>query len=184
MLIKTNIWATWFVLTILMIVMWANETNQLTRSLNTRAISIIMKFSQTLLASKIVLLKLCAHRRMLSTFNWLSVFQYYLNKQINWKLRIMIGFSWSLKRTSMVQCVFPDCLSQSSRIWRLIRKLYACGLCRRAVLLPHTKFRRNRTIARWVMAKKAIFKMAVAAILNFKNFNFGSSDCKQVQHLL
>jgi len=66
-----------------MIVMWANETNQLTRSLNTRAISIIMKFSQTLLASKIVLLKLCAHRRMLSTFNWLSVFQYSLNKQIN-----------------------------------------------------------------------------------------------------
>jgi len=27
------------------------------------------------------------------------------------------------------------------------------------------------------MAKKAIFKMAVAAILNFENFNFWSRDC-------
>jgi len=51
------------------------------------------------------------------------------------------------------------------------------GLCRHAVLLPDTKFRRNRTIGRWVMAKKAIFKMAVAAILNSKNFNFWSRDC-------
>jgi len=41
--------------------------------------------------------------------------------------------------------------------------------CGHAVLLPHTKFRWNRTIGRWVMAKKAIFKMAAAAILNFKN---------------
>jgi len=37
-----------------------------------------------------------------------------------------------------------------------------CGLCRHAVLLPRTKFCRNRTIGRWVMAKKEIFKMAVA----------------------
>jgi len=44
--------------------------------------------------------------------------------------------------------------------------------CRPAVLLPHTKFCRNRTIGRWFMAKKTIFKMAAAAILNFKNFNF------------
>jgi len=32
--------------------------------------------------------------------------------------------------------------------------------------------------------KKAIFKMAVAAILNFKNFNSWSRDCNRVQHLL
>ena len=48
----------------------------------------------------------------------------------------------------------------------------SCGFCRHAVLLPHTKFRWNRTIGRWFMAIKAIFKMAVAAILNFKNFKF------------
>jgi len=47
--------------------------------------------------------------------------------------------------------------------------------CQRAVLLPHTTFR--WTAGRWFMAKKAIFKMAVAAILNFKNFNFWSVDC-------
>ena len=34
------------------------------------------------------------------------------------------------------------------------------------------------------MAKKAIFKMAAATILNFKNFNFWSRDCIQVKHLL
>jgi len=28
--------------------------------------------------------------------------------------------------------------------------------------------------------KKAIFKMAVAAMLNFENFNFWSRDCNQV----
>ena len=32
--------------------------------------------------------------------------------------------------------------------------------------------------------KKAIFKMAVTAILNFKNFNFWSRDCNLVHHLL
>ena len=42
---------------------------------------------------------------------------------------------------------------------------------RHAVMLPRTKFRWNRTITWWVMAKKAIFKMAAAAILNFKNFS-------------
>jgi len=44
-----------------------------------------------------------------------------------------------------------------------------CCPCRHAVLLPHTKFRWDRTIGQWVMANKAIFKMAAAAILNFKN---------------
>jgi len=44
--------------------------------------------------------------------------------------------------------------------------------CRPAVLLPHTKFCWNRTIGRWFMAKKAIFKMAAATILNFKNVKF------------
>ena len=42
----------------------------------------------------------------------------------------------------------------------------------RAVLLAHTKFRWNRTIGWWAMARKAIFKMAAATILNLKNFNF------------
>jgi len=56
--------------------------------------------------------------------------------------------------------------------------------CQHAVLLPHTKFRWNRTIGWWVMAKKTIFKMAAAAILNFKNFNFWSRDCHWVQYLL
>jgi len=45
--------------------------------------------------------------------------------------------------------------------------------CQHAVLLPHTKFRWNPTIGWWVIAKKAIFNMSAAAILNFKNFNFG-----------
>jgi len=34
------------------------------------------------------------------------------------------------------------------------------------------------------MARKAIFKMAAATILNFKNFNFSSLDCHQVQYLM
>jgi len=34
------------------------------------------------------------------------------------------------------------------------------------------------------MAKKAIFKMAAAAILNFKNFNFWSRDRNRVQYLM
>ena len=52
-------------------------------------------------------------------------------------------------------------------------QFFSCSPCRHAVLLPHTKFRWNLTIGWWVMTKKAIFKMAAAAILNFKNFNFG-----------
>ena len=32
--------------------------------------------------------------------------------------------------------------------------------------------------------KKTIFKMAAAAILNFKNFNFWSRDCHRVQYLM
>jgi len=48
--------------------------------------------------------------------------------------------------------------------------------CQHAILFPRIKFRWNRTIGRWFMAKKAIFKMATAAILNFKNFNFWSRD--------
>ena len=32
--------------------------------------------------------------------------------------------------------------------------------------------------------KKAIFKMAAAAILNFKNFIFWSRDCHRVQYLM
>jgi len=41
------------------------------------------------------------------------------------------------------------------------------GFCRHAVSLPSAKFRWNQKISWWVMAKKAIFKMAAAAILNF-----------------
>ena len=47
--------------------------------------------------------------------------------------------------------------------------------CRHAVLLPRTKFRW------WIMAKKWIFKVMAAAILNFKNLNFWSRDCNRVQ---
>jgi len=32
--------------------------------------------------------------------------------------------------------------------------------------------------------KKAIFKMAATAILNFKDFNFWSRDCHRVQYLM
>ena len=49
----------------------------------------------------------------------------------------------------------------------------SCGLCRHDVLLPHKKFRRNRTIGRWIVTKKANFKMAVAAILNSKKIILG-----------
>jgi len=42
----------------------------------------------------------------------------------------------------------------------------------------------NRTIGRWFMAKKAIIKMAAAAILYFKNFNFWSRDCNRIQYLM
>jgi len=46
-------------------------------------------------------------------------------------------------------------------------QVLSCGLCRHTVLLSHTKFRRNWTISRWVMAKKAIFKMAAVRHLGF-----------------
>jgi len=57
-----------------------------------------------------------------------------------------------------------------------ILQFLSCRPYRHVVLLPHTKFRWNWTINRWIMAKKPIFKMAAAAILNFKNFNFWSID--------
>ena len=56
--------------------------------------------------------------------------------------------------------------------------------CHHAVLLSHTKFRWNRTIGQWFMAKKAIFKMAAVAILNIKNCNFWSRGGNQVQYLM
>jgi len=68
--------------------------------------------------------------------------------------------------------------------WILKICSFGRGVCRQAILLCIAKFRWNRTIGRWVMAKKAIFKMASAAILNFKNVNCWSRDCNQVQHLL
>ena len=62
--------------------------------------------------------------------------------------------------------------------------ILSCSPSWHGVLLPHTKFRWNLTIRWWVMAKKAIFKMAAAVILNFKNFNSWSRDCNLVQYLL
>jgi len=67
--------------------------------------------------------------------------------------------------------------------------LNICRFCHLAlvdmpVLLPRAKCRWNQTINRRVMAKKAIFKMAAAAILNFKKFSFWSREQNQVQHLL
>ena len=59
-------------------------------------------------------------------------------------------------------CKYSSILYRFWAIWRWI-KLMEKNL---------TKFRRNRTIGRWVMAKKAIFKMAVAAILNLKKIIF------------
>ena len=56
--------------------------------------------------------------------------------------------------------------------WILKMQFLSCSPHRHTVLLSHTKFRWNRTICRWVMARKSIFKMAAAAILNFKNFTF------------
>jgi len=49
--------------------------------------------------------------------------------------------------------------------------LNICRFCHLAlaVLLRHTKFRWNRTIGRWVMGKKVIFKMAAAPSWIFKN---------------
>jgi len=76
---------------------------------------------------------------------------------------------------------FQNCDHPPSWILKNLQFL-SCRPCRPAVLLPHTKFRWNRTISRWVIAKKAIFKMA--AILNFKKFNFWSSDCNRVQYLM
>ena len=68
----------------------------------------------------------------------------------------------------------------------ILKKLQflSCSPYRHVVMLPHTKFRWNRTIGRLIMAKKLIFKMAAAAILNFKNFNFWSRGCHRVQYLM
>jgi len=41
----------------------------------------------------------------------------------------------------------------------------------------------ERWIGRWVMAKKANFKMAAAAILNSKNCNFWLRNCNRVHYL-
>ena len=57
-------------------------------------------------------------------------------------------------------------------IWRFSKCRLSRSPYQHAVLLARTKFRWNRTIGWWVMARKAIFKMAAATILNFKNFNF------------
>ena len=56
----------------------------------------------------------------------------------------------------------------------------SCSPYRHAVLLPHTKLD-NRSMN---YGQKPILKMAAAAILNFKNFNFWSRDCHLVYYLL
>ena len=61
------------------------------------------------------------------------------------------------------------------------------GFRRHTVLLFSAKFRWNQKISWWVMAKKVIFKMAAAAILNFKKINFwlrGYSICYSVQNFI
>ena len=52
-----------------------------------------------------------------------------------------------------------------------IRKQESC--LEKDIISNNTKFLWNRTIGRWVMAKKVIFKMAAAAILNCKKISFG-----------
>jgi len=78
---------------------------------------------------------------------------------------------------------FQNCGRPPSWILKIC-SFFSCSPRRHAVLLPHTKFCSNRTIGWWVMAKKSIFKMAAAAILNFTNFNFWSRDCHGAQYLL
>ena len=49
----------------------------------------------------------------------------------------------------------------------------SCGLCRHDVVLPHTKFRRNWTIGRWIMTKKSEFQDGGCRHLEFKKIIFG-----------
>ena len=51
-------------------------------------------------------------------------------------------------------------------------------------LWPKSNYDQNYDRNRWIMTKKANFKMAVAAILNSKNFIFWSRDCNRVQYLM
>jgi len=64
--------------------------------------------------------------------------------------------------------------------------LKICSLCHVALvdMLFCFIIQNFAEIGRWVMAKKAIFKMAAAAILNFKNFNFWSCDCNRVEQFV
>jgi len=54
-------------------------------------------------------------------------------------------------------------------------QIFSHSPCRHAVLLPHTKFRWNRTIGRWVMAKKAppswISKISIFGYVTVTVFN-------------
>ena len=72
-----------------------------------------------------------------------------------------------------------------------ILKFLSRCFCVHAVLLPHTKFRRYHTIGRWVIAKKAIFKMAAPLSCFFLNFNFcghmtifGFNICSNVRNFI
>ena len=116
----------------------------------------------------------------------------------SWILKISIFWSRDCHR---VECSVPSFIQIGrliTEIWRFndfqngsrppswilkIKNLQflSCSPCRHDVLLPHTKFCWNRTISQWIMAKKAIFKMAAVAI---SNFNFWSHDRNRVKYLL
>jgi len=52
------------------------------------------------------------------------------------------------------------------------KQFFSRGLCRHVVLLPHTKFRWNRTLGRWVMAKKSDFQDGDPRYLKFLKIQF------------
>jgi len=66
--------------------------------------------------------------------------------------------------------------------WKLaVFIMWPLSACRYASVYKISTKSDNR---RWVMAKKANFKMAAAAILNSKNCNFWWRDCNRVQYLM
>ena len=63
--------------------------------------------------------------------------------------------------------------------------LYICIIPVALVSMPFCFLIQNfAEIGQSVMAKKAIFKMAAVAILNYKNCNFWSRACNRVQYLM
>ena len=144
---------------------------------------------------------LCRHTVLLfsAKFRW--------NQKISWW--VMAKKAWIFKNFNFWSCDYSICYSVPNfikigwlltEIWRFndfqnggrppSRILKICSFCHVAlVYIPFCFLIQNfaeigQSIGRWVMAKKSIFKMASAAILNFKNFNFWSRDCNRVQYLM